>query len=116
MEEAVVREVAAGSTLIAFISVFLMPISIWDSQTGRYYGFFNWKALGVLLFTGVYFGAQSYRLGNPPDIIMADIGAYLFLVISGARIFVEGAHHDRFGVWLRKQYHKLTDHDDPAKN
>jgi len=114
MEDAVLREVAAGSTLIAIISVFLLPISVWDSQTGRYHGYFNLKALGVLLFTAVFFGAQSYRQGNPPDIIMADIGSYLFLVISGSRIIVEKAHHHRYGVWLRKQYHKLTDHDEPG--
>jgi len=100
--------------MIAIISVFLLPISVWDSQTGRYRGYLNLKALGVLLFTGVFFGAQSYRLDNPPNVIMTDVGCYLFMVISGSRIFVEYSHHHRFGIWLHKQYHKLTDHDEPG--
>ncbi len=113
MKETVFQEVAAGSTMIVIISLFLLPISVWNPQTGRYYGYLNLKASCVMLFTGVFFGAQSYRLGNPPDVIMADIGAYLFLAISGSRIFVEHAHHHRYGIWLRKRYHKLTDHDEP---
>lgn len=105
--------VATGSTMIVIISVFLLPISIWNSETGRYKGFFNLKAVGVMLFTAVYFAVHSYKQGNPPDIVMADIFGYLFLAVSGARIMVEFTHHYKYKVWLHRQYHKLTDHDDP---
>ena len=108
--------VVAGSTMIVFVSVFLLPIAVWDSKSGRYRGYLDVRALGVLLFSAVYFGILSYRQGNPSDIIMADIGCYLFLAIAGSRVMVESAHRQKFGVKLRHQYHKLTDHDDGAEN
>lgn len=107
--------VATGSTMIVLISVLFLPITIWDSETGRYKGFFNLKAGGVMLFTAVFFAVHSYRQGYPPEIVMADMFAYLFMAVSGARLMVEFSHHHKYKVWLHRQYHKLTDHDDPRK-
>ena len=110
MEEEVFRQVAAGSTMIAFISVFLLPISIWDSKTGQYYGFFQWKAAAVLLFTAMYFGFLSYRAGEETWETVGEVFLYLGMAVTGSRIYVEYAHHHLHKVWLHRRYHRLTGH------
>ena len=112
MEAAVFEQVAVGSTMIAWISVFLLPMAVWDSQTGRYYGYFNWKAAAVLLFTAVFFGFLGYRAGHDAWQIFGDICFNLHLAVIGSRIFVELSNHHMHKVWLHRQYHKLTGHQD----
>ena len=115
MEEAVFREVAVGSTMIVLISVMMLPMAIWDSQTGRYYGYLNWKASGVLLFTAVFFGSRTYSAGGDAWQIFGEISFYLGQAVIGSRIFVEFSHYHKYKVWLHRQYHKLTDHEDPRE-
>lgn len=112
MEEAVFEQVAVGSTMIVLISVMMLPMAIWDSQTGRYYGYLNWKAAGVLLFTAVFFGFRAYSAGEDAWLIFGDICFYLSQAVIGSRIFVEYSHHHMHKVWLHRQYHKLTGHQD----
>ena len=112
MEEAVFREVAVGSTMIVLISVMMLPMAIWDSQTGRYYGYLNWKATGVLLFTAVFFGSRAYSAGDDAWQIFGEISFYLGQAVIGSRIMVEFSNHSMHNLWLHRQYHKLTDHED----
>lgn len=110
MEEEVFRQVAAGSTIIVFISIFLLPISIWDSKTGQYYGYFQWKAVAVLLFTAMYFGFLSYRAGEETWQTVGEVILYLGMAVTGSRGYVEIAYHHMHKVWLHRRYHRLTGH------
>ena len=110
MEPEVVQQVAAGSTIIAFIVVFLLPISIWDSKTGQYYGYFQWKAAAVLLFTAMYFGFLSYRAGEETWETVGNVFLHLGMAVTGSRIYVEYVHHHMHKVWLHRRYHRLTGH------
>ena len=112
MVEEVFRQVAPGVMMIVLISVMLLPIAIWDSQTGRYRGFLNWRAAGVLLFTAAYFGFLSYTDGDDAWTIFSRICFYVGQAVIGARIFVEFANHSMHKVWLHRRYHRLTGHED----
>ena len=98
--------------MIVLISVMILPIAIWDSQTGRYRGFLNWRGTGVLLFTAAYFGFLSYSNGHDAWKILSDICVNLGQAVIGARIFVEFANHSMHKVWLHRRYHRLTGHEE----
>ena len=94
--------------MIVLISVIMLPLAIWDSQSGRYRSYLNWRAAGVLLFTAVFFGFRAYSAGDDGWQIFGDICFYLSQAVIGSRIFVEYCHHYMHKVWLHRQYHKLT--------
>lgn len=112
MDQAVFEQVASGSMMIVIISVYLLPVSIWDSQTGQYYGYFRWQAAAVLLFTAVFFGFMAYKAEYDTWRIVSHICFFLGQAIVGSRIFVELTNHSMHNVWLHRRYHKLTGHGD----
>ncbi|MYA37348.1 MAG: hypothetical protein F4X05_12685 [Rhodothermaceae bacterium] len=112
MEEEIIRQVAPSVTMIVLISVMILPIAIWDSQTGRYRGYLNWRAAGVLLFTAAYFGNLSYTDGDNAWEIFSAICVNLGQAVIGSRIFIEFSNQSMHKIWLRRRYHKLTGHED----
>ncbi len=113
MEDAFSVSVTLGSPVLALITMLYLPEAIWDSETGRYRGYFNRKAVGILLFVLVFFGFLAAWEGRTGPEIVGSVGLRLFLVIISARLIVEYSHHYKYKIWLHRQYHKLTDHDDP---
>ena len=107
--------VVIGSPLMALIGTVFLPSAVWDSETGRYYGYFNKKALQILLFVTLLAGFITIQQGNPGPDVAADVGFYLFIAIVVSRLTVEFSHRHKHKVWLHHQYHKLTDHDDPRE-
>ena len=97
------------------IVILFLPIAVWDSQTGRYHGYFNWKAAVVLLFTAVFYGYWAYHAGSDWIQIVTEIYSRLGQAVVGSRITVEFYHHSMHKVWLHRQYHKLTDHAGPRE-
>jgi len=116
MEGSFFEGVALASSLVSAIAVVLLPAIIWDSETGRYRGYFNRKALGVLFAVAAFATIISFRQGNSSQVVFADVGFYLFIAIFISRVFVELSHHHKFGVWLHRCYHKMTeDAETPGK-
>ena len=101
--------------LIVMTSINFLPAVVWDMKTGRYSGYFGWKALSILLFIAVFSGFDSVQQGSEGPVIMTDISFHLFQVLVFSRLFVEFSHHHKYKVWLHRKYHKLTDHEDPRE-
>ena len=112
MEEAFSMGVVLGSPVMALIATVFLPAAIWDSETGRYRGYFNKKAVGQLLFVVFFSGFLSIRQGESGPEVLSGVGLYLCLAIVVSRLCVELSHHHKYKVWLHRQYHKLTDHQD----
>lgn len=112
MEEEIIRQVAPRVTAIVLVSVMILPIAIWDSQTGRYRGYLNWRAAVVLLFTAAYFGSLSYADGDNAWEIFSEICVNLGQAVIGSRIFIELSNQSMNKIWLSRRYHKLTGHED----
>jgi len=100
---------------LVLIGCTYLPAAIWDSRAGRYKGFFNRNALAILILVVIMGGGLSISQGRPGPVVMADVGFYLFIAIFAARVLVEWSHHHKYKVWLHRQYHKLTDHEDPRE-
>ncbi len=112
MEETIFEQVAVGSMMIVLVSIMFLPMVIWDSQTGRYHGYLNWKSASVLLFTAIYFGYRAHVAGHDSWQISAETITYVGQAVIGSRIFVELSNYSMHKVWLHRQYHKLTGHED----
>ncbi len=115
MEEAFTESVVLGSPMIAVIATVFLPAAVWDADSGRYRGYFNKRALGHLLFVVFFFAILSIREGKSGPEIVTTVGFFLFLAIIISRVGVELSHHHKHKVWLHRQYHKLTDHEDPRE-
>ena len=115
MEGAFFDGVVLGSPVMALIATIFLPATVWDSETGCYRGYFNKQALGHLLFVVIFSSFLSIRQGESGPEILSSVGLYLSVAIIISRLSVEFAHHHKYKVWLHRQYHKLTDHDDPRE-
>ena len=113
MENAETLGVVVGSTLMALASGFWLPKAAWDSETGRYVGYFNKNAMLISLLIVVFFGYVAFRMEKPGPDAFAFVLCQLFIVLALSRICVELTHKIKFGIWLHRRYHKMTDHDDP---
>ena len=100
---------------LLIIGALLLPAAIWDSESGRYHGYFNRSALAILIFVVVAGIALSISHGMPGPDVATNIGVYLTVVVFASRLWVEWRHHRIHKVWLHRQYHKLTDHEDPRE-
>ncbi len=95
------------------IGVIYLPAAIWDARTGRYRGYFNRPAIATLILVGIAGGVLSYIYGMPGPDVSVNMGVYVTVVLFVSRLCVEWRHYREHKVWLHRQYHKLTDHDDP---
>ena len=60
MENAETLGVVVGPTLMALVSGFWLPKAAWDSETGRYRGYFNKNAILISLLIVVFFGYVAF--------------------------------------------------------
>ncbi len=100
---------------LAIISTVFLPAAIWDSLSGRYHGYFNRKTLSILIFVVIAGGGLSIGHGMPGPDVATNIGVYVTVVLFVSRLYVEFSHYHKYKVWLHRQYHKLTDHEDPRE-
>ncbi len=115
MEGAFSVGVTLGSPIMALIATVFLPAAVWDSESGRYRGYFNKKAAGILLFVVFFSGFLAIQEGESGPEVLSSVGLYLSLAIVMSRVFVEYSHHYKYKVWLHRQYHKLTGHEDPRE-
>ena len=108
------QEILVASGL-AIIGIVFLPATIWDSESGRYHGYFNRKTLAILIFVVIAGGGLSIGHGMPGPDVARNIGVYVTVVLFASRLCVEWRHYRTHKVWLHRQYHKLTDHDDPRE-
>lgn len=113
MEGAFSEGVVLGSPIMALIATVFLPAAVWDSESGRYQGYFNKRALGHLLFVVCLAVFLAIRRGESGPETVSTVGLYLSLAIILSRLCVELSHHHKYKVWLHRQYHKLTGHEDP---
>ncbi len=99
--------------MMVLISIKFLPEAVWDAESGRYGGYFSREALSILMLVAIMGGLLSISQGKPGPDVLADVGFYLFVATLSSRLYVEWAHHHKFNRWLRHQYHKMTDHEDP---
>ena len=100
---------------LAIISTMVLPAAIWDSQSGRYHGYYNRRALTIIIFVVIAGGSLSIGHGMSGPDVVNNIGVYLAIVIFVSRLYVEFSHYHKYKFWLHRQYHKLTDHEDPRE-
>lgn len=98
---------------LAVISTMVLPAAIWDSNSGRYRGYFNKRTLVILTCVAIVGGGLSIGYGLPGPHVANNIGVYLAVVLFVSRLWVEWRHYREHKVWLHRQYHKLTDHESP---
>ena len=115
MDSAETLGVVVGSILMALAAGFWLPKAAWDLETGRYRGYFNKNAILVSLLIVVFFGYVAFRMEKPGPEAGAYVLAQLFIVLALSRICVELSHKSKFGIWLHRRYHKMTDHEDPRE-
>lgn len=108
------QEILVSFGLLA-IGVIVLPAVVWDAKTGRYRGYFNRQAIAILIAVWVCGGVLSYLHGMSGPDTSQNMGVYLTVVLLVSRLCVEWRHYRAHKVWLHRQYHKLTDHEDPRK-
>ncbi len=100
--------------MMAAATVF-MPMAIWDRKTRRYVGFFNRSAGGIILSVMLAAVVGGITDGLDSSAILERINYYVFVVIVLSRVTVEFLHYEKTKVWLHRNYHKMTGHDDPRQ-
>lgn len=98
---------------LLLIGVIFLPKTIWDARTGRYRGYFNRPAIATLVFVAVAGGVLSYVHGMPGPDVATNMGVYVTIVLFVSRLCVEWRNFREHNIWLHRQYHKLTDQEDP---
>ena len=116
MENAVSIGVVGGSPLLVLTAILFLPRAVWDSETGRYRGYFNRSVIQVMAAIAAFFGFVAIQMEKSGPDSAAYVLAQSFIALTLSRVYVELVHHHKYGIWLHKQYHKLTDHDDPAES
>ena len=109
MDEAVSFGVMVGSPLLAVVSTVYLPRAVWDSDTGCYRGYFNKRAARVMLVVVVFFAYVAIRMEKPGPDAIAYVLAQLFLALGLSRLYVELSHKKKYGEWLHRLYHKMTE-------
>ncbi|MCY4017453.1 MAG: hypothetical protein OXE80_01430 [Gammaproteobacteria bacterium] len=114
MENAFSIGVVVGSPLLALVATTFLPKAVWNSNSGLYRGYVNKSVVSIMAVVVIFFGFVAIQTNRPGPDAVAYVLATMFLALGLSRLAVELYHHHKFGIWLHKQYHKLTDHDEPG--
>jgi len=113
MENAFSIGVVVGAPLMALVTTTFLPQAVWDSKSGRYRGYANKSVVTIMAVVVMFFGFVAIQKDKPGPDVAVYVMAQMFLALSLSRLAVELYHHNKYGIWLHKQYHKVTDHDEP---
>ncbi len=114
MENAFSIGVVVGSPLGALVATTFLPKAVWDSKSGCYRGYFNKSVIRIMAVVVIFFGFVAIQMDKSGPDFATYLLAQSFIILGLSRIAVELYHHHKYGIWLHKQYHKLTDHDEPG--